>query len=136
MLLKPLYRFTRITHSVSLNRFGQFLTWTISSPDQNETKLDMSLVENFLVSTDGKLESAEQRLGKKIILRNVLLEIFLTLVGAGKEELVNERLAVVLGVGGLVAQGRWFDSHRGQAKFSACPVWMHSQSKTTNIIFT
>ena len=29
-----------------------------------------------------------------------------------------------------------FDCHRGQANFSACPVWMHTQSNTTNIIFT
>ena len=27
-------------------------------------------------------------------------------------------------------------SHHGQANFSACPVWMHTQSNTTNIIFT
>jgi hypothetical protein len=26
--------------------------------------------------------------------------------------------------------------HRGQANFSACPVWMHTQSNITNIIFT
>jgi hypothetical protein len=32
---------------------------------------------------------------------------------------------------------RGFDSHRGQAiNFSACLVWMHTQSNITNIIFT
>ncbi len=25
-----------------------------------------------------------------------------------------------------------FDSHRGQADFSACPVWIYTQSNTTN----
>ncbi len=79
--------------SVSLNRFGQFLTWTLSSSD--ETQLDMSLVENSLIATDGKLDSAEQRLGKKIILRNFLLEIFLTLVSSGKKGHVNERLVTL-----------------------------------------
>ena len=29
-------------------------------------------------------------------------------------------------------KGRGFDSHRGQANFSACPVWMHTQSNITN----
>jgi hypothetical protein len=28
------------------------------------------------------------------------------------------------------------DSHRGQTNFSACAVWMHTQSNITNIIFT
>jgi hypothetical protein len=27
-----------------------------------------------------------------------------------------------------------FVHHRGQANFSACPVWMYTQSNTTNII--
>jgi hypothetical protein len=26
------------------------------------------------------------------------------------------------------------DFHRGQANFSACPVWMHTQSNITNIV--
>jgi hypothetical protein len=33
-------------------------------------------------------------------------------------------------------KGRGFDSHRGQANFSDCSVWMHTQSNITNIIFT
>jgi hypothetical protein len=28
-----------------------------------------------------------------------------------------------------------FDSHRGQANFSACRVWMYTQSNITNIIY-
>jgi uncharacterized membrane protein len=31
---------------------------------------------------------------------------------------------------------RVFDSHRGRANFSTCPVWMYTQSNTTNIIVT
>ena len=31
-------------------------------------------------------------------------------------------------------KGRGFDSHRGQANVSACPVWMHTQSNITNIV--
>jgi hypothetical protein len=38
-------------------------------------------------------------------------------------------------INGLVSKGRGFDSHRGQANFSACPVWMHTQSNITNIDF-
>ena len=76
------------------NRFGQFLTWTLSSPDQNETSLDLCPLENSLLSTDGKWETAEQRLAKKIMLRNLLLEIFLSLLGTGKKGQVNERLVV------------------------------------------
>jgi hypothetical protein len=34
----------------------------------------------------------------------------------------------------LYPKGRGFDSHRGQANFSVCPVWMHTQSNITNII--
>jgi hypothetical protein len=30
-------------------------------------------------------------------------------------------------------KGRGFDSHRGQANFSARPVWMHTQSNITDI---
>ena len=33
-------------------------------------------------------------------------------------------------------KGRVFDSHRGQANFSACPVWIYTQSNIKNIIFT
>jgi hypothetical protein len=29
--------------------------------------------------------------------------------------------------------GRGFDSHRGQANFSACPVWIYTQSNIKNI---
>ena len=29
-----------------------------------------------------------------------------------------------------------FDFHRGQADFSACPVWIYTQSNTTNTLFT
>jgi hypothetical protein len=36
----------------------------------------------------------------------------------------------------FVCVGCRFDSHRGQANFSACPVWMDTQSNITNIIFT
>lgn len=82
---------------ISLNRFGGFLTWTISSPDLNEIELDMSLVENSLISSDGKIESSKQRLGKKIILRNILLEIFLTLVDAGGKGPCNERFVLATG---------------------------------------
>ena len=32
-------------------------------------------------------------------------------------------------------KGRGFDSHRGQANFAACPVWMHTQSSTTKMIY-
>jgi hypothetical protein len=34
-------------------------------------------------------------------------------------------------------KSRGFESHRGQANFSACPVWMHTQSQSniTNIIY-
>ena len=32
-------------------------------------------------------------------------------------------------------KGHGFDSHRGQADFSACPVWMHTQSNITNIMY-
>ena len=35
-----------------------------------------------------------------------------------------------------LAEHRGFDSHRGQANFLGCPVWMHTQSNITNIIFT
>jgi hypothetical protein len=34
------------------------------------------------------------------------------------------------------SKGRGFDSHLGQTNFSACPVWMHTQSNITDIIFT
>jgi hypothetical protein len=32
-------------------------------------------------------------------------------------------------------KGRVFDSHRGQANFSACPVWMHTLINITNIVY-
>jgi hypothetical protein len=32
-------------------------------------------------------------------------------------------------------KGCGFDSHRGQANFPVCPVWVHTQSNITNIIF-
>ncbi len=32
----------------------------------------------------------------------------------------------------LQTKGREFDSHRGQADFSACPVWIYTQSNNTN----
>jgi hypothetical protein len=63
----------------------------MSSAERSETQLDMSAIENTLISTDGRLESPEERLGKKIVLRNFLLEIFLTLVSLGKKGEVNER---------------------------------------------
>jgi hypothetical protein len=39
---------------------------------------------------------------------------------------------VTLSVG--YPKGRGFDSHRGQANFSACPVWTHAQNNIKNII--
>ena len=42
--------------------------------------------------TDGKIESSEQRMGKRIIVRNLLLEILLTLVGGGREDELDVRL--------------------------------------------
>ena len=36
----------------------------------------------------------------------------------------------------LYSKGRTFDSHRGQAFFQACPVWIYTQSNITNIVFT
>jgi hypothetical protein len=33
-------------------------------------------------------------------------------------------------------KGRGFDSHRGQANFSACPVWTHSDKTSQTYIFT
>lgn len=76
---------------ISPNRFGQFLSWTLSSPDQNESRIDIDSVENTLLSPDGKAESAEQRMGKKIILRNSLLEILLVLVAGANKGQVDER---------------------------------------------
>ena len=44
--------------------------------------------------TDGKIESSEQRMGKRIIVRNLLLEILLTLVGGGREDELDIRLVL------------------------------------------
>ena len=34
---------------------------------------------------------------------------------------------------GIPNKGRGLDSHRGQANFSACPVWIYTQSNIKNI---
>ena len=75
-------------------RFGQFLTWTLLPSDENETEINMSLHETDLVASDGKIQSVEQRQAKRILLRNHLLEIFLTLVGADKKSNARERLVI------------------------------------------
>ena len=46
-----------------------------------------------------------------------------------KTGLSSQRFIAALG------KNRGFDS-KGQANVSACPVWMHTQINTTNIIFT
>ena len=35
-----------------------------------------------------------------------------------------------------IPKGRGFDSHHGQTNFSACPVWIYTQSNIKNIILT
>ncbi|XP_046865023.1 WD repeat and FYVE domain-containing protein 3-like isoform X2 [Xenia sp. Carnegie-2017] len=74
-------------------QFGQFLTWTLLPSDENETEINMSLHETDLVASDGKIQSVEQRQAKRILLRNHLLEIFLTLVGADKKSNAHERFS-------------------------------------------
>jgi hypothetical protein len=37
------------------------------------------------------------------------------------------KLKIWLRHGGIEPATFWIDSHRGQANFSACPVWMHTQ---------
>jgi hypothetical protein len=50
----------------------------------------------------------------------------------------EESSGTTAGIEPAIPKGRGFDSHRGQANFqlARCGMWMHTQSNTTNIIFT
>ena len=56
----------------------------------------MTEIENSMTSTDGKIESSEQRMGKRIIVRNLLIEVLLSLVGDGTKVQLDERLVFVV----------------------------------------
>jgi hypothetical protein len=59
-------------------------------------------------------------------------KVCLATVGIEPATFVNPMLCHI----SELSLSRGFDSHHGQANFSACPVWMHTQSNITNIIFT